>query len=386
MVKRPPTDLTKVAIAALPTPEKHSTPYRTTFPGLYVRVTAKGHRSWWYVHGGNWSKLGNFPEMSPRIARTRAEAAVAARVSGEPEEEEPVTRIPFGELWEEYRAAYSRGATKGGGKSLPTLESMWRVHLKRWGSRPLDQILKADVRRLRDRIADTRSNGLANHMIKTGRAMYAFALRELDYDGLNPFTQVEKLPEKRGRRRRLRQKEISAFFAALEGVTPSMRDFFKCCLFIGARAGNVKAMRWTDLDLDEGAWLIPDTKSGEAQELALGEVVVELLKARRESVNGEWVFPSRSKSGHLDTYRKAWLQVCDWAGIKGFRVHDLRRSLSSWAQEVNVPLATIQAQLGHLDPKTTLKHYTAIAGEERRAAIDHTIEAMISAAKSETKH
>jgi integrase len=293
----------------------------------------------------------------------------------------------LGTLWELYKAAYQSGATRGGGRSVKTLESQWRVWLQRWESKRLTAISDRMVETLRDDIRTRRSTTLANKIIVHGRAMYAFAARSrrIKYTGVNPFALVDKFPEKRSRKQRLKQSDIEKFFAALETVTPGMRDFFLCCLFIGARAGNVKTMRWQDLDLDGGVWFIPMTKSGEPHEVSLAEPVIELLRIRKTSDSDTWVFPAESESGHLETYRKAWLHVCEAAGIKNLRVHDLRRTLSSWAQEAKVSVALVQAQLGHLDPKTTLKHYTTIAGSARRTAVDDTVRAMMQAAKV-TKH
>ena len=114
-------------------------------------------------------------------------------------------------------------------------------------------------------------------------------------------------------------------------------------------------------------------------EVALAGPVVELLASRRTNVSGPWVFPSDSRSGHLETYRKAWLQVCRQAGLT-LHVHDLRRSLASWAQDADVAVAKVAQQLGHKSPSTTLRHYTAIASTPQKLAIEVTVQAMLEAA------
>jgi integrase len=141
-------------------------------------------------------------------------------------------------------------------------------------------------------------------------------------------------------------------------------------------------MRWDELDLTGGVWTIARTKSGDSHEASLAKPLVALLKARRpeDTDANPWVFSADSKSGHIVSYRKAWVRACAAAGISGLRVHDLRRTLSSWAAEAKVNVAVVQAQLGHLDPQTTLKHYTSIAGPERKRAVESTVAAMLKAA------
>lgn len=396
-----PFEFSNDTIEALPAaePGKRIQARDTRMSRLYVRVTDTGYKSFYYVRKvagrTEWLRLGAFPEMKVGVARSAAEREGAKFVGGEnPAEERRKARAESGStptlggLWKVYKAAYSSGATRGGGRSPKTLNSQWNVWLSRWEGRKIDSITDRMVEVLRDEIRDKRSAVMANKILRHGSAMYSFAARSkrIKYAGINPFALVEKFPEKRSRKQRLKQADVARFFAGLETASPAMRDLFLCCLFIGARSGNVKAMRWEDLDLEGGVWTIPITKTGDSHEVSLAEPVVEILKERQKSVSGEWVFPARSKSGHIESYRKAWIAVCKKAGIRELRVHDLRRTLSSWAQEAKVSVALVQAQLGHLDPKTTLKHYTSIAGSERRSAVDQTVRAIMEAAKSETKH
>ncbi len=154
-------------------------------------------------------------------------------------------------------------------------------------------------------------------------------------------------------------------------------------LWTGRRVGDLKSMRWVDLDLDGGTWLIPDTKAGEPQEVALSLPAIETLARRKKKAKGKWVFPSRAKSGHMEEYKKAWQQVRDEAGLVGLRLHDLRRSLSSFAQENRISVTVAGAQLGHKDPATTMKHYTDIALYVQRDAVNVVAQAILEAAKND---
>jgi len=48
-----------------------------------------------------------------------------------------------------------------------------------------------------------------------------------------------------------------------------------------------------------------------------------------------------------------------------------------------MPIAAVQAQLGHASIDTTAKHYTSINQTVQRAALDMTVDSMIKAGSDE---
>ena len=392
---------TEDAVRAIEPAEK-TTNYRDTVVAkLYCRVTPAGTKTYYYVtrigRKVEWLKLGRHPELKVKDARRAAERAASDFSRGEnpaAQRRQSRTTPTLGDVWQAYRADYIRRS----GKALQTLDSQWRTDLEKWRNKPLSEITKGMVLKMRNSIADRASIAQSNRVLTMLRAMFNFAIKTLDYDGGNPTASIEKFPEKaRIRRRRLRASDMPAFLAALGTVTPLMRDFFLCCLLIGARAGNIKTMRWVDLDLDGGIWTIPATKGGSSMEVVLPTPVVTLLetrlKAARQAVEdlrteqhdrgqhlSPYVFATSSRTGHLIEYKKAWEQVCATAGLTDLRVHDLRRTLSSFAQESGAGISVVAAQLGHSDAETTLRHYTAVGTSAHRQAMDTTVEAILRAA------
>ena len=235
-----PFEFTKEALAALPAATSGRDTFRDTrMSRLYLRVTTRGVKTFYHVRKVSgvteWSRLGLFPETPVGVARTLAEAANAKFPRGEnPAEERRVGReerrtdLTLGQLWEKYKAAYESGATRGGGRSIGTLESQWRVWLSCWESQRLAAITDSMVEARRDEIRDIRSASMANKMLVHGRAMYAFAAksRQIKYAGPNPFAVVDKLPDRKPRKERVKKSQIAALFASLERVSPTMHDLF----------------------------------------------------------------------------------------------------------------------------------------------------------------
>ena len=366
-------------------------------PKLCIRITENGAKTFYYVTKVDgkteWNKLGRFPDMTPEVARTRADVIAGEYGKGRnvaEEKREEKKEWTVGKAWEMYvkdRVRRLRDRGKSEDKienALVTLNGYWNLRFTNWEGKRLSAITGGMTEQLQDKVLENRSGATANRVIATGRALFNFAIKRKasGFDGPNPFSGIEKQPEKR-RKNKLRTSQIPAFFKALESVSPLMKEFFLMALWTGRRAGDLKSMRWVDVDLESGTWIIPDTKADESQEVALSDPAIEILATRKKSISSQWVFPSRSNSGHIEEYKKAWQQVRKEAGLEGLRLHDLRRSISSIAQENRIAAAVAGAQLGHKDPSTTMKHYTDIALYAQREAVNIVAQAILEAAKSD---
>jgi integrase len=324
---------------------------------LHIRVTSNGAKTYYYVGKHRrktiWIKIGSHPEISPQIARVKAlEYAVAYAKGDDPAADIRQIKDQWSieKAWQKYRRRHKRR----GGKSLETIDGYWRLYFSHWANKSLSDVTVADAKKLRRKILQSRSGATANRVRATGHALYNLVISDdvCTFNGPNPFAKVEKSKETI-RKSRLKLSQMPQFFAALDDVSPTMREFTMIALLTGRRAGDIKSMRWVDLDIDGAMWMIPDTKANEAQEVALSDPALEILLDRRKVTQSEWVFPAESRSGHLEEYKKAWQRIRKNAKLGDLRFHDLRRSLSSIAQDRNNSAAVVGAQLGHKDAETT---------------------------------
>lgn len=322
--------------------------------------------------------IGPYPEVSPEIARQRAEAIAADYVNGidvAGEKRADLAELTLGELWQDFKQNRAR---KIPGKESVALNYQWDKHFKIWQALRLSEISHA---RARKKIIGIRKRAPfhANRIQRHGQAMFNHAIKELQWRGENPFNFALVSEKGRARKERLKPGDMPRFMKGLEACSESMRLLFLFSLYSGRRVGEVQAMRWVDLDLDAKEWHLPETKSGEPQVARLPTVLLAELTKRRRKIKSPWVFPSPSKSGHVEEIKKAWQTVRAVSGLKKLQARDLRRTLASWAQETNVPIATVQAQLGHADMSTTAKHYTTIDHTLQQLALDATVQSMIDA-------
>ena len=134
-------------------------------------------------------------------------------------------------------------------KYLPTL------HNKR-----LSAITQPIVAKWHGTIAKEHGPIQANRCKASLATMFSKASAAVGYTGPNPAVGVANFPE-RSRERFLLPAEMKAFFTALAAEDVYWQAFFLLCLFTGSRRGNVAAMEWPEIDLENAVWHIPGSKT-----------------------------------------------------------------------------------------------------------------------------
>ena len=125
-------------------------------------------------------------------------------------------------------------------------------------------------------------------------------------------------------------------------------------------------------------------KTGHADGTVLCDPAFEILARRRadqirEHRLREFVFPSdNSKSGHYSDPSNSWRRLCRIAKLEDLRLHDLRRTLGSWAAERNYSLHTIADMLGH--SSTAATHISARSPSRRKREAVEDVAGAIAAA------
>jgi len=384
MPKTAKLPFTKAALQGLVLP-KHGRCYHydTKAAGLAVCVTATGTRTFYFVKKIDGRpvrvRIGTFPDLSVENARNAAKQLTLAVARGEdPQADKRArrTETTLGELWDYWMASHA-GPHK---KSASTDRQRWNAYLSRWSNRRLSCIKQADVRTLHLQMKATPY--VANRMVALLRAMYNVA-PEIGYKGDNPARGIKKYREA-SRDRFLMPDELPPFFQALDAEpNPIMRTFFLVALLTGARRSNVCAMQWSQIDLPTATWRIPDTKRGEPQVVPLLPAALDaLLAIREQSVDG-WVFSARNRRGHacphLSDPMPAWRRLLKRAGLKGLRIHDLRRTAGSYMAITGTALQIIGKALGHTQSQTTAI-YSRLTNESVRVAMGRGADAMNEAA------
>lgn len=376
-------NFTKAAIQRIPVPKSGGEYYydtQTRF--LAVRVSFTGKRVFYYSRrtddGAIKKAIGSFPEMSIEAARQQTE-----RWNSNPDDPE-LTKRPraaraitsktsLGTLWD----LWAKGA-KARKKSFRGDEYNYKKHLVKWKDRGIGKIRRVHVLELYDEICEGSGRYMANRIIALLSTLFNFAKMRYEYQGPNPCALFFKM-EGRGeetRERRLKDKEVERLFKAVMKESQTLQDLIQILLFTGARKGNVFSMQWNEIDFDHAAWAIPadKSKSGKGYTVPLVPVVLDMLKRRRETVEGDYVFPSERRADQpITEIRLAWDRIRKGAELEDFRLHDLRRSLASKMADRGVSALVIDAILGHKGAEI-VNVYARVGDDPARKALEGAVE------------
>ena len=190
------------------------------------------------------------------------------------------------------------------------------------------------------------------------------------------------LPKKKAKTDSLQREQLAAWFVEVQKLTnPTVSIYLQILLLIGARRGELAALRWENVDLKWCGLTLKDKVEGErtipmtpyVQTLLLhlqtlnntpppqyrilnGKRIENDLKSWKPS---QWVFSSHTaKRGYLQEPSKALGRACSSAGIPSITLHGLRRSFKSLSEWVEMPTGVVAQIMGHKPSATAEKHYT----------------------------
>lgn len=375
-------------VEGIKTPESGRDVYKdATTPGLYLDVSVSGRKAYYFrrkIRGRVKNiKIGEHPGTT--VAQARKEAA---KLYGDAAQGKDITKgrrghgaPTLGEVFERYMTEHVRPRTK----SAKENQRLYDKELKKWATRRLDSIKPKDVAALRDRIARRKDARSEKNEDETDRPLHYAANRVLGLlstvynwaaangiEAKNPVKPVKRFKEQ-SRDRYLQPDELKRLFKAMNDEPDKIwRDYFTIALMTGARRANVCAMRWADVDLERGLWRIPEAESKNSEPLmvVLHPRAVEILSQRRQAnPDGDFVFPGNGRTGHIVEPKGAWQRIRERAGIPDVRVHDLRRTLASYAAIAGTPLNIVGRALGQRSLAAT-QIYAKLSVDPVRKAVN----------------
>lgn len=165
----------------------------------------------------------------------------------------------------------------------------------------------------------------------------------------------------------------------------------------GMRRGELCALRWSDVDLEQGTVRVSrslttrggqrwegDTKTHQHRDVALDPATVALLAERRvgqekyagevgvELVPDAYVLSSYADGSEPylpDSLGRTYWRLAHEVGVHT-RFHDLRHFTATQAIAAGIDVRTVAGRLGHADPAITLRVYSHVVAERDRAAAE----------------
>jgi len=356
--------------------------------GLILRVEPSGKRTFCWLRKADgrvqFKKIGTFPDITPEQARGEAakhNASLAKWSAGDFSDDNPFVRQKTTTV-SEVADLYIDKQIRLGNSTDPVrrereIRGMLDSHLAIWKARRLRSIKRGEITSWHTEIGKKHGKVTANRSWELLRTIFNWAIKNGHWAGDNPARIMKDDRFKEYARDKYITEEQMPNFLKVLATEPNrdLRDFVIISLFTGARRGDVLNMRWDQIN--GNVWTVPNRKKPEHPYVVrLEQEVLDQLEDRKN--DSEWVFPSHSESGHLESVKRGWKEFLKRAKLTDIRVHDLRRTLGSWQANQGVSLEIIGKSLGHRDSRST-KRYAQLQNQVAHDSVHQATRAMLAA-------
>lgn len=226
---------------------------------------------------------------------------------------------------------------------------------------PVAAISKASVRSVIEAKEETHP-GAARNMFAALRPFFKWCV-ERDLIISSPMDTLSPPDVIASRDRKLSELELRVFWQATDQMLYPFGPFYQLLLLTAQRREEVAAMRWPEVDLGKGEWIIPKerTKNGKEHLVHLSPQAVEILQTMVGDRRG-FVFTTTGEtpiSGYSNAKEKLD-RLCARIAEESFaeflpqifqtewRVHDLRRTAASGMAELGFQPHIVERVLNHI--------------------------------------
>ncbi len=352
----------------------------TVLPGFHLRVTKGGAKTFALMTRLRGKQIrvtiGQAGVLSLAVARDKARDALAKVDKGEdPREERRQFQTPPSDLVEHVVADFIKRhvRAKTRKRSAEDTERYFRNHvLPRWSGRSIKAIRRQDVLDMLDDIVDDGKPVAANRALAVVSKMFNWCAGRGIIDA-SPVAGIERPSEEVERDRVLTDDEIAALWGAWDNMGFPFGAISKMLLVTGQRRNEAANMRWSDIDLDDALWTLPReiTKGARSHEVPLAPLAVELLGSLPRIGENDFVFGTGRRGDKPPSgFSDAKIRADQWSGVKGWVLHDLRRTVGTGMARLGIADQTISRVLNHAEGGVTkiYKRYSYL--DEKRGALD----------------
>ncbi|MFQ5529175.1 MAG: tyrosine-type recombinase/integrase [Gemmatimonadota bacterium] len=336
--------------------------------------------------------LGKYGEMTPDRARSMAaNLRLEVKAGGDPSAAwRPGESPTVSDLSERFLQEYLPGKKRPPRDStIRYYETLFRCHvLPELGTVAVGAVTPTDVEKLHGGMRA--KPYVANRTLSLLQQAFDQAERwGWRPQHTNPALHIDRYPEeRRGAKKEvmLDAEQMAELLKAIEaeeqaGGNPIASAAIRVVFWTGWRIGEVLALEWDNLDLENGLAKLLKTKTAEEEHRQLPTEAVEILEQLSSRAHSRWVFPGRNPHEHLESVRKPWSKIRKRAnldklpGLGPLRLHDLRHNVVSWDVSRGVPLEIAGKNVGHRSRRST-EVYAHFAPDALKRAADERARAM----------
>lgn len=282
-----------------------------------------------------------------------------------------VEKITLGEVLDQYIADKDLRPN-----TVLDYRKVLRLYVSDWLNKPMIDItsdmIKTRHKKIKGKIGPIPANKLARYL----RLLFNYAIKDpgIKLD-LATHPVVVQWGEEKRRKTHLTTTQLAVWVRAVKKLPSAMmQDYFMLLLYTGLRKNEALSLKWSDVNVDEGYFVITGDVAKNKDDLYLPITnQLETIFNRRSAVReNEFVFPGTGKTRHLAEPRKQIIRIqhetqkilnevdsdAEWKEFVGktpadmikpgirFCNHDLRRTFSTIAESL-VSYSQLKQLLNH---------------------------------------
>lgn len=385
--------LNKSSIDKLPSPALgYTLHWDDVLPGFGLRITASGARSFIVQKriGGkeHRSTLGRYGVLTTEQARREAQKFLGQVAQGiDPIAAKVKARAETITLKEALTAYFESRQLKP--RTIRDIQQAFKG-FEDWDKKPLSSISREMISK-RHRELGELSPARANLAMRYLRAIFNFAIAHYTDKEGQPFiadNPVKRLSQTRAwyrvdrRETVINPHQLKPWFEAVLSLSNEVaRDYFLTIILTGLRRTEAMNLTWPDVDLERQTLTVRDTKNHRDHTLPLSDFLLNLLKDRKASATGEYVF--QTNKGRMQNLRYAQEAVIKDSKVS-FTIHDLRRTFATIANSLDIPAYTVKMLLNHKIGADVTAGYIVADVERLRAPMQKITSYIIQCAEIQT--
>lgn len=353
-------------------------------PGLGIRVTPKGTKSFVYKYDidgqDRWLTLGQYPRLKLAEALAKYGEALEKVEAGEDPADEKVkankanrAALTVADLVTEYIEKYAKPRKRSWREDERILE---HDVLKRWGAQKASKINRRDIIELLDEIVARGATVQANRTLAVVRRMFNFAV-DRDLIDASPCHRLKPPSPESAKERYLSLDEVSLFWRGLDTapVTGQTKSALRLLLLTLQRSSEVIGMNRSEINLRDATWIIPAQRSKNRRShlVPLSAPALKLIEERlRHTDDDGYLFCGEGRGDHMtkSAPARAIARNLDHFGVAKFTPHDLRRTGSTQLAAFRVPRFDRDRVLNHTDRSIGAVYDVYEYQDEKRAVLD----------------
>lgn len=333
--------------------------YRADADGLYIKITPKGRKLWYYLRRRPKPvkrKLGEYPHMLTYQARL-ARDALDRRLTATRDARD------FRTLWERYAD-----------ERLRHLSPATRVNYDRFVALSLPVLGGCDVALLTtSHISEVIAPLIQSGRVATAKRTVALLGRVFRFGALlgwcdkvitEPFRGNLPAHQVRHLSAMLQLDEVALLFRRIHGLpVGTLRTALLLFAHLFPRRRELLNAKWAEVNYSRRLWHIPAerTKKRRPHAVPLSPQALSLLQSLPQ--RGDYLFTPRGKADYnLDPH---WREMLGYEPHR-LTIHGFRASASSTLHNMGVSSVLIESQLAHVDRDVTRASYNRTDYLDRR--------------------